>query len=230
MELRFVQLKMLLGNIQCGLIKTSPVPTSWFLVCRFFLFIPASPSVLHLSFPLCPSSPLLFITLLIKPDHPERTDFRGGWVRGWEGHKERDMKGRTEKPWDRLLLKATWGDQLDQWTSNINVIWNECVHFVNSKMAKNFEGGKKKKKKSHLTSFGPSASCRLLREGIASCVAPFTFTYRTVPKPKVLHRRGAVSGSGDAAHWTHVVVKIWKLNLLCWSATLPTLQKKVQFK
>lgn len=84
-----------------------------FLVCRFFLFIPASPSVLHLSFPLCPSSPLLFITLLIKADHPERTDFRGGWVRGWEGHKERDMKGRTETQWDRLLHGATRGDQLD---------------------------------------------------------------------------------------------------------------------
>lgn len=43
--------------------------------------------VLHLSFPLCPSSSLLFITPLIKAAHPERTEFRGG------GGGERDEQG-----------------------------------------------------------------------------------------------------------------------------------------
>lgn len=60
-----------------------------------FFFSSASPSVLHLSFPLCPSSPLLFITLLIKPAQPERTDFRGGWgrERDREGGRQREMGG-----------------------------------------------------------------------------------------------------------------------------------------
>lgn len=70
-------------------------------------FSPASPSVLHLSFHLCPSSPLLFITSLIKPAHPERTDSGGGWGRerkrqgkrgtGREGRNgEEGMERRTE--------------------------------------------------------------------------------------------------------------------------------------
>lgn len=48
------------------------------------------PSVLHLSFPLCPSSPLPFITPLIKAAHPERTDFKVGW--------EREGNGWTQRP------------------------------------------------------------------------------------------------------------------------------------
>lgn len=65
----------------------------FFLSVPIFLSLSPSPSVLHLSFPLCPSSPLLFITPLIKPAHPERTEFRGGWrrERGRERGRKREM-------------------------------------------------------------------------------------------------------------------------------------------
>lgn len=85
---------MFLGNIQSGVIKPElvPVPTS-FCPHHFFSLRPppSFSSVLHLSFPLCPSSPLLFITPLIKPAHPERTDFGAGW--GREG-REREAGSR----------------------------------------------------------------------------------------------------------------------------------------
>lgn len=52
--------------------------------------------VLHLSFPLCPSSSLLFITPLIKAAHPERTEFRGGGEKGGGGERdEQGLKTRT---------------------------------------------------------------------------------------------------------------------------------------
>lgn len=127
-ELQLVLYETLLGNIQCGVIKSSPVPTS--------VSSSVAPSSLSLHPPLSSTSPSL--SALHPPSfyHSAHKTWssRKNRLQRRMGKRVRGTQGKRHEGTDRDAARQTWVGRLDSSTSNLGVIWNDCFNTENARI------------------------------------------------------------------------------------------------